>query len=369
MGAGFSKKLSGLSFTTYDDFNRDYDVALSALAVNQDDDLRMARLMERFTTPLQMTQSLQLGQGSITASAFQPTLSETETAAALHLSLGQLSLSMAYVADAWQMNEGSALVAVDPALLAEAHLGLIDDATRLAGSYTLSLGADWSLAVGSQMAFGDNDPYSDGSKTYGGELSLGLVAKDGHASVTLGFGSIHESEGFLGTTGEDLTALGAGDTQYMSLGGTFALTDGLALAGQVSLGQSAVEGASGSLVTAGSAYSLGWSAALLGQTEALTWGLGVAQPLRVESGHLDMVLPAQDGSGAIVDESARVDLTPSGREVVGQAWVSLPLLALGVEELGSDASVKAGLAYRHQPDHDASKDGEAIGMVSLGFSF
>ena len=125
--------------------------------------------------------------------------------------------------------------------------------------------------------------------------------------------------------------------------------DGWRLGGAVRQGWTRAD--RGEVIGAGSAFvSRGWSADLtkqgvLGRFDSL--GLRVSQPLRVESGGLNLTLPvAYDyKSLAATYDTRMLALAPQGREIDTElAWHGLLL--------GGDAS--ASLFYRTDPGHFAT---------------
>ena len=91
-------------------------------------------------------------------------------------------------------------------------------------------------------------------------------------------------------------------------------------------------------------------------------GLRIAQPLRVESGGVSMILPTgyDYASGIATSSSRQLGFTPSGREIDAELSYST---SLGQGWLG------ANLFARRQPGHVATADpdmGAAI-RYSLGF--
>ncbi|MEP6399025.1 MAG: hypothetical protein ABJ029_00615 [Marinomonas sp.] len=100
-------------------------------------------------------------------------------------------------------------------------------------------------------------------------------------------------------------------------------------------------------------------------------GVRVSQPLRVMSGGLNLELPtAYDyASDSPIFSNQRVNLTPQGREMMGEITWRGPLMfgaASGVHVSGRGG---ASLFYRHNPGHFADQPADVGAMVSFSADF
>jgi hypothetical protein len=95
-----------------------------------------------------------------------------------------------------------------------------------------------------------------------------------------------------------------------------------------------------------------------------SFGVRVAQPLRVEHGGLAMMLPTSYdyATATATDTLSRMSLSPSGRELDAE-------LSYGASLLGGNAWLGGNLYYRRDPGHIASvpDDKGAAIRFSLGF--
>jgi hypothetical protein len=93
-------------------------------------------------------------------------------------------------------------------------------------------------------------------------------------------------------------------------------------------------------------------------------GFRLSQPLRIENGGFQMLLPtAYDYSAETATNSlTRLSLTPSGREIDGE-------LSYGSSLFGGAGWLGGNLYYRRQPGHIASVDGDVGGAVRFSLSF
>jgi hypothetical protein len=93
-------------------------------------------------------------------------------------------------------------------------------------------------------------------------------------------------------------------------------------------------------------------------------GFRLAQPLRVESGALAMMLPTSYDymTGVATDTLSRMSLTPSGRELDAE-------LSYGSSLLGGNAWLGGNLYYRRQPGHIASLPDDEGAAVRFSLAF
>ncbi|MEZ5834576.1 MAG: S8 family serine peptidase [Geminicoccaceae bacterium] len=88
------------------------------------------------------------------------------------------------------------------------------------------------------------------------------------------------------------------------------------------------------------------------------FGFIFGQPLRVEGGSVDVTMPvAQNSDGSLAYRTDRATLSPTGRELRAEFVYERPV--------GEDAALTSFLLLRHQPDHIAGADDEAVAGVRL----
>lgn len=120
------------------------------------------------------------------------------------------------------------------------------------------------------------------------------------------------------------------------------------------------EGAFGGLLAdgGGSAFSTAFSTAAARRLGRGTLRLSLQQPLRVESGHLDLSLPVgRTPDGAVRRERVPVCLEPSGRQIdFGIDWT---------EPSAPGAAWRIGAVLSRDPGHDAGRDAEATVLAGL----
>ncbi|MEZ5845320.1 MAG: S8 family peptidase [Geminicoccaceae bacterium] len=112
-------------------------------------------------------------------------------------------------------------------------------------------------------------------------------------------------------------------------------------------------------------WSTVWSTAFAASASRRDWlvegdrfGMAFGQPLRVEEGSVHAELPtSQDADGSLGFTSTRLDATPSGRELRLEFAYDRPL--------GDNASIQPWLMLRHEPDHVADADDEALAGVRV----
>lgn len=180
-------------------------------------------------------------------------------------------------------------------------------------------------------------------------LSLAADRKFGALAATLGLTWLKEDRTVLGAYFGDSFGGGGADTLFVDANVGWQLADGWRLGAAFRQGWTRA-GRAG-LVSAGSRFvSRSWSADLtkqgvLGRFDTL--GVRVSQPLRVESGGLNMILPVRYDYATLLPTygTSLLSLAPRGREIDGE-------LAWRGSLWGGDAS--ASLFYRTDPGHVAS---------------
>jgi subtilisin family serine protease len=193
-------------------------------------------------------------------------------------------------------------------------------------------------------------------------LALGWDRRFGPLTLMLGAARLREEASLLGARfGPLIGARGA--TSFEAQGGArLRLGAGWSLAGEWTALWTRPD--SGGLVSGGLLRATGWSldAArpdLLARGDRLT--LRYAQPLRVGTGGLDLVLPvAEAADGAVLAGPQRLALAPTGRERVAEAGYRLPL---------GSATLLLNSWWRRDPAHFAAADDDIGGAIrfTLGY--
>ncbi|MCB9942174.1 MAG: S8 family serine peptidase [Geminicoccaceae bacterium] len=177
---------------------------------------------------------------------------------------------------------------------------------------------------------------------------------------------VNEDGAVLGSdAGGAFAGLGTGArTQFLglSLGRKLA---GWSIGIDASVGRSDIDSGRGAFGD----WSAVWSSAfvaratghdLIAQGDRL--GIAFGQPLRVEDGSVRAELPvSQAADGSIGYASSRLDTTPSGRELRLELAYDRPL--------GEHARVQPWLMLRHEPDHVAQADDEAVFGLRFDFTW
>jgi hypothetical protein len=189
--------------------------------------------------------------------------------------------------------------------------------------------------------------------------SIGVDRKLGRNTLSANLSRLEEKDTLLG--GRLSNALGGGGSSSLFVD----LDARHDFGGGWSAGASARRGwtdfSTGKFQTSAYSFDLA-KLGVLGSNDSL--GLRVAQPLRVESGGLALMLPtAYDYStGIATDSLTRMSLTPSGREMDAE-------LSYESNLFDGNGWLGGNLFYRRQPGHIASA-GDDVGAVirfTLGF--
>ena len=157
------------------------------------------------------------------------------------------------------------------------------------------------------------------------------------------------AQGAFGRLSSDLFVAGASGS-FEAGGGRFGMA--------AEVGHAAPEAAGGLFSDAGPAFSTAISAVAARPAAGGTFKLSLRQPLRIETGRLDLSLPVgRTPEGAVVRERVPVGLAPSGRQIdFGADWT-------GAVAPGSVLRIGAVLS-RH-PGHVAGRKPEAAVLVGL----
>lgn len=250
---------------------------------------------------------------------------------------------------------------------------LMNGSGAIGGGSVLSLAGE-AVAVTSSHALGEmmmtaygfaGEHGAASGAVSGGGLSLAVPA--GAGSITFGFGQLAEQGGVLGLVSSEAFDLGSGSAlTTVNLGVEQQVTAGLKAFGRFEYGAASPAGAtSGSLVA--SASDIRFAGVQLGavatgmvtDNDSLTFS--VAQPMRIESGTVQMAMPiGRTADGTVVQREMEAGLAPSGRELdLGLSYaVTLP----------NEAGLKLGIEYALDAGHVRGASAFAV-AASFGQSF
>ncbi|MCG8691220.1 MAG: S8 family serine peptidase [Minwuiales bacterium] len=228
------------------------------------------------------------------------------------------------------------------------HLGLIGPGRGV--SLGQSIGESTRLSFAWLERQDGDDSVSRGSI---GQAFLDHRFADG-ASIRFGIASALEDGAFLNS---DATgAFGAGtesDSRFYSVSGVLPLTEHVNLIGSATLADTRVVGDGNSLLgdwdrVWSSAFGFGVTAdGVIDDRDSI--GFLVGQPLRVENAEARLTVPvARDLDGNVIQQSDRVDLTPSGREIDFQIAYQ--------RSLAPGVGLSSWLMMQLQPGHDDSAE-------------
>jgi hypothetical protein len=190
----------------------------------------------------------------------------------------------------------------------------------------------------------------------GGGITLSLPAD--HGTVRIGATVASEQGAVMGLDGGTAFDFGSGSIiGAVNLGLEQQLAPGLSMFGRFEYGAATRQGIAGGLVAdlSGLTFSGMEIGASFSDTiidgDRLT--LSVSQPLRIETGTLEMNRPvARLADGSIVNETSSADLNSSGRQLdLGLAYQA---------NLPNSASVSLGIKHAVSAGHVAGKSGSGV---------
>ena len=205
---------------------------------------------------------------------------------------------------------------------------------------------------------------ADSDRTTRGSVGQAALQHDFAAggSLRVGIASVHEDGAFLNSEADG--AFGAGtesDSRFYSLSGSMPVGDGIDLIGSVTVANTTVDDGGGLLKNWDNVWSGAFGLGVVAQDVFAPQdrlGFLAGQPLRVESAEATLTLPvSRDLDGNIIQQSERVDLTPSGREIDLQIAYQ--------HQLAPGIDVSSWLMMQLQPGHDA----DAEPGYGAGFKF
>lgn len=227
------------------------------------------------------------------------------------------------------------------------------------GRWGLSVGWDrgealiWSQTLRQRY---DRLPYTS--------ASLSLDRRFGPLSLTLQAAQLLEKDTVLGARFGAMFGAPGSVTRQLSADGIFAAPGGWALRGRWQQGWTRI-GAGGVRPASDHLVSSAWSfdatrdgLFLLGDS----FGLRLAQPVRVASGGLTVELPvAWDYATSSAQTAAhRINLAPTGREIDAEAIYEVPLWA---------GSLSTSLYWRKDPGHFAAAPDDTGAALRFGMAF
>lgn len=185
-----------------------------------------------------------------------------------------------------------------------------------------------------------------------GEVTLAHRFDSG-AIGYLGYSTVDEQGGFLGSSGAGGLAVDGADTLFYSLGGRYPMGAGLEMIGNYTLGEASMRADGTSLLSEWSdiraeAFGVGLvKNGVLGNDDRI--GLLAGQPLRISSGEATVTAPVDYLiDKTVVQDSERLSMVPSGREVDLQLAYDTPL--------GNSAAISGWVMMQLEPGHVAEAD-------------
>lgn len=227
----------------------------------------------------------------------------------------------------------------------------------------ISLDTPWEGRFRATTAMGSPDDDSGQNNMLAmAELGFG----DNETGVTFASGALMEKDRVLGLRGEGAFALGNGTTTWFGgVTGQWRVAPQTQLVASFHAGVTDAQGASNSLVQdIGQVTTTSWRVGLT-QHEVLREGdkarLIVSQPLRAESGGLNLNLPQYRlRDGTMIRQNVNYTLTPSGREMDVEAGYSF--------SLADKSKLDFAAMYRHDAGHVAGKS-EVLGLTRFSRGF
>ena len=207
-------------------------------------------------------------------------------------------------------------------------------------------------------AFASTPAFAGAGRAGAETLGLALVWRPAGGPVSLGAGRMAESEAFLGARAEGAFGSLSSSLDFVRAEAGFE-AGGWRFEAAGELGRALPEAAGGLLADGGGdAFSTAFRAAAARPLGGGTLRLSLQQPLRVESGRLDLSLPVgRTPEGAVRRERVRVGLEPSGRQLdFGIDWT---------QPLVPGAAWRIGAVLSRDPGHDAGRDAEAVLLAGL----
>ncbi|MEQ1652530.1 MAG: hypothetical protein ABL897_08590, partial [Hyphomicrobium sp.] len=227
----------------------------------------------------------------------------------------------------------------------------------------VTLDAPWGAKFRAVTAMGapDND-HGQRNMLAMSEIGFG----NGRNGVSFVSGALIEQDRILGLHGDGAFALGEGtNTMFAGMNGVWQVGQKTALQASVYGGFTRASGRTDSLIQGVDAIRT--SSWRIGLTQSEVFNdddsvrFNIAQPLRAESGALQVNLPQYRlRDGTIIGQNASFNLAPTGREIDVEAGYRLSLSQMTKLDLAA--------MYRRDPGHVANTD-EAIGLARVNHNF
>lgn len=215
----------------------------------------------------------------------------------------------------------------------------------------------WAQARAGRGRFGfalmHGAPQFDGEQNPGGKRGFGaLLALSLDNGLSLQAGAVHEGDSLLGARLQGALGQAQGATTFIGANGSWTFADDWRVLTSAYLGRTDPQvDASGLLHDASTLLSSAFS---IGALRASMWrrgdwfGLRLSQPLRVESGTMQLRLPSgRTKYGEVVHTNHQVRLAPAGRSLQAEATYQIPF-AGGV--------LKTNMGAEHHPQHNRTSD-------------
>lgn len=214
--------------------------------------------------------------------------------------------------------------------------------------------------------YGHNES-DDEANNFGTQAELGYNLDKG-ADAFVQFGTLFEENRVLGSKGTGALAFGNGtSTVFMGLGGKMALNGGITLHANGYAGMTNPSlNADNSLIKSSSEIITSAFNAAVEKAGSFvkgdTLGLGVSQPLRVESGSMQFDIPVAMNSNytSLISRNFTQDLSAQGREVDMEVNYAVPV--------GTAESLAAGALYRMDAGHVSGKT-DVMGVMRWSKKF
>ncbi len=204
-------------------------------------------------------------------------------------------------------------------------------------------------------------------------LGLAFDRTFGSNDAALGVTWLNESDTILGAHVHEAIGASGANTAFIDASLTRRLSDNWRIGADFRQGITMARNSG--LVGAGSRImSQAFSADISRQNTVTSGdmiGLRVSQPLRVMSGGLNLELPtAYDYATETASFGMqRINLTPQGRELMGEIMWRGPMMLGPLSDFGLTAQGGASLFYRHNPGHFADQPADVGAMVTFSADF
>ncbi len=227
---------------------------------------------------------------------------------------------------------------------------------RLSGAFGLTLASESGVQAAHRTRIGSEEERDRSYRT----VSAGLDWRARPVALTLSASLLDEPDSMLGARLAPFFGVTGSQTVFTDAGAAFALPQRWSLNLAARRGWTrATQGGNAGIRT------LGWSAGI--ERAALLhgrdrFGIRIAQPLRVEAGGVDALLPvAHDyGTQRSVWRMTRVNLSPSGREIDTELSYARPMAGGWVHFNGY---------WRRQPGHIAWASDDFGGVVRFSVGY